>query len=707
MKHRLYCMGKPVLFLRARALLKPSFYTFTAYCRQYTNPFANIMSSPKDNKLIWKLTPEIINKSADELMTKTKAVYDGVGALSSEAVTYNNVVKALADNECEYSVVRNNLDFMQHVSPDKELRDVSVEIDKKLSEFDVEMSMRQDVFDSLVDFEKKSSPEGTAESKRYVERMIKYGRRNGLHLPKEKQEKIKEIKKRMSDLSIDFSKNLNEENTILTFTEEELAGVPEDFLKSLEKNEDGKLKVSLKYPHYFPCMKKARNPETRKKLETAFNSRCLEPNTAILEELVELRAQKADILGFPTHAAFILDMRMAKDPEKVKNFLVDLAEKLRPLQDKEVKVFLDYKKEECEKYGYTYDGKINYWDLRYYMTMTEERQYAVDSNLLKEYFPMEVVTAGLLDIYQELLNLKFTKVKDVEVWHPEVTLYSVEDVASSNLLGYFYLDLYPREGKYGHAACFGLQPGCLLPDGKRQVSVAAMVANFTKPTEDKPALLTHDEVETYFHEFGHVMHQICAQSEFAQFSGTNVERDFVEAPSQMLENWCWEKEPLRRMSKHYKTGEAIPDELLDKLIKSRIANAGMFNLRQILLGMFDQTIHTQKKADTAKLFSELSQKYLGFPSTEGTNMSASFGHLAGGYDAQYYGYMWSEVFCMDMFYARFKKEGIMSPKVGGDYRRCILQPGGSIDAADMLRNFLGRDPSQESFLISKGLKPSA
>ncbi|XP_061192674.1 thimet oligopeptidase-like isoform X2 [Saccostrea echinata] len=511
----------------------------------------------------------------------------------------------------------------------------------------------------------------------------------------------------MSDLSIDFSKNLNEENTILTFTEEELAGVPEDFLKSLEKNDEGKLKVSLKYPHYFPCMKKARNPDTRRKLETAFNSRCLKENTAILEELIELRAKKADILGFPTHAAFVLDMRMAKDPDTVKNFLVDLAQKLRPLQNQEVKVFLDYKKEECDKYGYQYDGKINYWDLRYYMTMTEERQYAVDSNLLKEYFPMETVTAGLLDIYQELLNLKFTQVKDAEVWHPEVTLYTVEDKESSNLLGYFYLDLYPREGKYGHAACFGLQPGCQQPDGKRQVAVAGMVANFTKPTEDKPALLTHDEVETYFHEFGHVMHQICAQAEFSLFSGTSVERDFVEAPSQMLENWCWEKEPLQRMSKHYKTGAPIPDDLLEKLIKSRIANAGMFNLRQILLGMFDQTVHTQKKADTAKLFSEISQEYLGFPSTEGTNMSASFGHLAGGYDAQYYGYMWSEVFCMDMFYTRFKKEGIMSPKVGGDYRRCILHPGGSKDASDMLRDFLGRDPTPEAFLISKGLNPNA
>ncbi|KAK3089945.1 hypothetical protein FSP39_007851 [Pinctada imbricata] len=667
------------------------------------------MTSANLNKLTWKLTPEIIEKSAEELMTRTKEAYDEIGSLKHDNLSYDKVIKALADNDCVYEVTRNNLDFMQHVSADKAIRDASVEVDKKLSDFDVEMSMRQDLFDVAVAYEesiKQSGDQLKPEAKRYLERIIKLGRRNGLHLSQDKKDKIKEIKKRMSELSIDFSKNLNEENTILEFSEEELVGVPEDFVKSLEKSENGKLKVSLKYPHYFPCMKKARNPNTRRALETAFNSRCIKENTPILEELVELRHQKAQILGFPTHAAFILDMRMAKEPGKVKSFLTELAAKLQKLKEEEINLFLQYKKEECDQHGYDNDGQIHYWDFRYYMNMAEERKYAVDHNKLKEYFPMQVVTKGLLDIYQELLSLTFDLIEGAETWHEDVTMYSVRDTASGQLLGYFYLDLHPREGKYGHAACFGLQPGCIQPDGSRQVSVAAMVANFTKPTADKPSLLTHDEVETYFHEFGHVMHQICAQADFSMFSGTNVERDFVEAPSQMLENWCWEQEPLSRMSSHYKDGSPIPDDLLEKLLKSKKANAGVFNLRQILLGMFDQTIHTQEKADTAETLSRLSEEYLGFASTPNTNMAASFGHVAGGYDAQYYGYMWSEVFCMDMFYSRFKKEGIMSPKVGADYRNYILKPGGSIDAEDMLRNFLGRDPQQEAFLISKGLQTS-
>eukprot|EP00058_Branchiostoma_floridae_P026374 XP_002611865.1 thimet oligopeptidase [Branchiostoma floridae] len=648
----------------------------------------------------------------DGLIAETKAVYDAVGALKPEEVTFENSLKAIADSDVAYTNLRNNLDFPQNVSPDKVIRDASTEADKKLSEFDVEISMRQDVHDVLETLQKSDkSANLSPEFKRYLEKLIKYGRRNGLHLPKETQEEIKKIKKRQSDLCIDFNKNLNEEKTVLEFKKEDLAGLPDDFVDSLEKTDAGLYKMTLQYPHYFPCMKKARVPSTRQRMEKAFQSR-----------------SKASLLGYPTHAAFITEMRMSKTDKAVASFLSELGEKMKPLGKEEMEIFLKYKKEECEKYKFEFDNKITGPDFRYYMNMVEEKQYAVDHQKLKEYFPMEVVTKGLLDIYQELLGLKFEQIENPAVWNDDVTLYDVVDSATGELVGQFYLDLYPRPGKYFHAAEWGLQydvvdvkSGALLGqfyldlyprEGKfshaacfgLQKSIAAMVANFTKPTADRPSLLLHEEVETFFHEFGHVMHQICAQTDLAHFSGTNVERDFVEAPSQMLENWCWEKEPLRRMSKHYKDGSDLPDHMIETLVKARNANAGVFNLRQILLGTFDQNIHTREKADTAAIFSELSTKILGVTPTPGTNMPATFGHLAGGYDAQYYGYLWSEVYCMDMFYSRFRKEGIMNPAVGKDYRDKILKPGGSIDAADMLRNFLGREPKQEAFLISKGLK---
>ncbi|XP_069914686.1 thimet oligopeptidase isoform X2 [Oryctolagus cuniculus] len=635
-------------------------------------PAAAAPSAPVDS-LRWDLSAQQIAELTKALMAQTKRVYDQVGAQSYEDVCYESTLKALADVEVTYTVQRNLLDFPQHVSPCKDIRAASTQADKQLSEFDVEMSMRQDVYQRIVWLREKV-PEGSLrpEAARYLERLIKLGRRNGLHLPEDTQEKIKSIKKKLSLLCIDFNKNLNEDTAFLPFTREELGGLPEDFLSSLEKTEDGRLKVTLKYPHYFPLLKKCHVPETRRKVEAAFNCRCKEENCAILKELVALRAQKSRLLGFRTHADYVLEMNMAKTSQTVAAFLDELARKLKPLGEQERAAILELKEAECARRGLPFDGCIHAWDMRYYMN-------------------------------QELLGLRFRLEEGAAAWHEDVQLYSVRDAASGELVGKFYLDLYPREGKYGHAACFGLQPGCLRPDGSRQIAIAAMVANFTKPTPDAPSLLQHGEVETCFHEFGHVMHQLCSQAEFAMFSGTHVERDFVEAPSQMLENWVWEEEPLRRMSQHYRTGDALPPELLDKLIRSRQANTGLFNLRQIVLAKVDQALHTQTDADPAEEYARLCQEILGVPATPGTNMPATFGHLAGGYDAQYYGYLWSEVYSMDMFHTRFKQEGVLNAQVGMHYRSCILRPGGSEDASAMLKLFLGRDPKQDAFLLSKGL----
>jgi len=452
-------------------------------------------------------------------------------------------------------------------------------------------------------------------------------------------------------------------------------------------------------------MKNCKVPATRLQCETAFNSRCIKENAPILEELVELRSELAGILGFATHAAFITDVRMSGSEEKVRSFLSELSDKLTPLMEKDMGVLLELKKAECSKLGLPFDGKINNWDSSYYRNMVEKEHYQVDHEEIKTYFPLERVTTGLLDIYQELLSLVFVPVS-TGTWHEEVVCYRVEDKATKATMGHFYLDLHPREGKYGHAACWGLQPGCKISETKRMLPVAACVCNFTKGTKEAPSLMMHSEVETFFHEFGHCMHQLCSEADFSRFAGTAVERDFVEAPSQMLENWCWEKEALIRMSGRVGDNAPLPEELLQSMLKSRNANAGILNKRQVFLATFDQTIHTSKKADTAAEMARLQKAICGIELTPGTNMSASFGHLAGGYDAQYYGYMWSEVFSMDMYESMFKAKGIFNAEVGMAYRKKILAVGGSRDASESLRDFLGRDPTPDAFLRSKGLEVS-
>ncbi|XP_062870590.1 neurolysin, mitochondrial isoform X2 [Trichomycterus rosablanca] len=634
-------------------------------------------SSSAENRtdLKWDLNPEQIRQRTEKLIHKIKNAYDSVAAVDVSQVCYENTLQVLANAKLDYAGSRHMLDFPQYVSPCKEVRSASTEADKKLSEFDVEMCMRADVFQRHKALQERKSNDLLPESKRFLERLIKLGRQNGLHLSTEVQEEIKKLSKQISELSIIFNQNLNEDNTILIFSPEELGGLAYSYLNGLERTADGQYTVTLSYPHYFPLMKRCHVPETRRKMEKAFHSRCQEVNTEILEQLIELRAKMAKLLGFSNHANYVLEMNMAKNFNNVARFLDEFYEKLKPVGMKERQYLLSLKQAECQRRGLNFDGLLNAWDLPYYMNQVE----------------------------QDLLGLRFMEVQNPHVWHESVKLYMVLDSTTHEEIGQFYLDLHPREGKYSHAACFGLQPGCLGPDGNRKVPVAAMVANFTKPTRNWPSLLQHHEVETFFHEFGHVMHELCSRTRYADFSGTLVETDFVEVPSQMLENWVWEKEPLRRMSRHYIDGSQIPEGMLDKLIASRTANTGLMNLRQIVLSKVDQVLHTKATADTAAEFAKHCKEILGIPATPGTNMTASFSHLAGGYDGQYYSYLWSEVYSMDIFFSRFKKEGIMNPKVGKEYRKVVLEAGGSVDGMDMLKIFLGREPCQDAFFQCKGL----
>lgn len=669
-----------------------------------SKPTASNKMSPPGILENWSynISSEDLLKRTDDLMNQCKELYDKVGGVADSDVSYETVLKVLNEAESLMAGRRNFLDSAQHFCPDSSLRNASTEADRKLRQFCVEIKMRKDIFEKLLVLQQKGESL-KPEAKRYLEELIRSGKRNGLHLDDSTMKRVKELNTKMENLSIDFMKNLSNVTTIIEFPEKDLTGLPPNFFESLKKKDNGKFELTLKYPHYFPVMEKCKVPETRKSMEFAFTTQCVEENSRILSELRKIRHELAVLLGYPNHTVYKTEVLMSKSAENVSKFLSELAEKITPVWEEEKKYLLELKEKECAELGIPFDGKLNSWDTRYFINKGKQLKYAVDTTKLREYFPFPVVKEGLLNIYQDLLGLKFQEVQG-DVWHEDVELYSVCDSKSGELLGYFFLDLFPRPHKYSHAALFELQNSLLLPDGTRQVAVGAMVANFTKPQNNVPALLDHDEVVTFFHEFGHVMHYLCMEMEFAHFSIMNMERDFIEAPSQMLENWCWHKEPLKKMSSHYLDKSEIPEDVLNALIKSRLAFVGSFNLRQILLATFDQRIHSSPEGNIKDLYYSLTRQLLGMEPQEGTHFYCQFGHLANEYDAQYYGYLWSEVYSMDMFQTRFGEKNVLNPESGKDYRSKILKPGGTKDAYDLVCSFLGREPTQEAFLLSKGLK---
>lgn len=454
----------------------------------------------------------------------------------------------------------------------------------------------------------------------------------------------------------------------------------------------------------------------------------------LFKEAILLRDEAARLLGYPNHAAFRIEDKMAKDPATVNTFLSDLRSRLVAGGEKERDHLLELKKKDEEARGLKSDGNYYLWDHRYYDRMMVEQEYSIDETKIAEYFPLTSTVQGMLHIFEELFGLVFVeldaserkrlsptgKAEDI-AWHEDVIIFSVWDDSSEGdgFVGYLYLDLHPRQGKYGHAANFNLQPGFLKKDGSRRYPATALVCNFSKPTEKKPSLLKHDEVVTLFHELGHGIHDLAGRCTYSRFHGTSTVRDFVEAPSQMLENWCWTPSQLKALSKHYETGEKIPDELIEKQISTKHVNDALFNLRQLHFGIFDMTVHSPathaelEKLDPSALFNDLRTQIagikgpeaLGEPSTWG-NGQATFGHLIGGYDAGYYGYLSSEVYSADMFYSVFKKDP-MNGKEGRRYRHTVLERGGSQDEMLSLEQFLGRKPSTDAFYAELGLTSTA
>lgn len=672
---------------------------------------ASSQSYPK-----WTQTPEQVQELAKQLAEKYVKLNDEIASI--ENPTLENVLKPFAKFSNENSFLENQLTFYQSVSADKELRDASTAAEQLLDENYIQQGLRVDVFKVFEKLWKsvKDADESVIdpESKRYLDKIITGYKRSGLNLPDDKREQVKKLKIELSNLQTQFAKNSNEESDFIVFTAEQLDGVPQDTIDQYETiDEDGvkKYKMTYKYPDLFPVLKHAKNQDTRKQAYVGNQNKSPE-NAAILEKIINVRYQLAKLLGYSTYSDFVLEERSAKTKENVLSFLNDLQDKLTPLGKVELERLLKFKNKDLEDRGLDKQDKYYAWDSGFYNELLLEKEYQVDHQKLAEYFPMDSTVKKMLGFYEQIFDVKFVKIEQPAkeaVWHEDVQQFAVyQNIQRGDnkleFMGWIYFDMHPRKGKYGHAANFGLGPGYENEDGTRHTPVTALVCNFTKPTDEKPSLLKHDEVTTFFHELGHGVHNILSKTKYARFHGTHVERDFVETPSQMLEYWTWSKNELKNLSSHFKTNEPLPDDLIDQLIKTKNVNNGLFNLRQLHFGLFDMKLHTVeneeelKKLDLTELWNQMRET---ITLIDGGNIPtkgyASFGHIAGGYESGYYGYLYSNVYAADIYYSLFKEDP-MNIDNGIRYRDIILKRGGSQDIMDNLVELLGRQPNSESFL---------
>lgn len=624
----------------------------------------------------------------DLCMANIKKAQGAIDAVPQMTTGKNTQLLAFELALADLGDAANPLSFMSSVSTDAKLRAESEECQKKLNEFSIGIFARRDLYDAI----RNSTAETPHEQRLKKETLIAF-EKQGLKLPDATVAEVKTLMQKLADMKTTFQTNLDNDKTTVTFTEAELEGTPADFRARLKKDAAGNFIVTTKYPDYFAVMENAKKPETRKKMMTAFDNRQAEPNTKLLEEAILIRQQLAEKLGFASWADYTIKGRMAKDAKEVSDFLNNLRTKLAKAAKSDLAKLLKLKKQ--MEPGAT---ALNAWDLRYYEYQLKKKDYSLDNEKIREYFPAEHVIKNTFRVYSTLLGVTYVEVPNAKVWSPDVKLFEIRDTATNKLISYFYADLVPRDGKFGHAAAFQLISGRMMGKDYNK-PISSIVANFEPPSENKPSLLTHDEVETFFHEFGHIMHQTLTRAPFASLAGSNVYQDFVEAPSQMLENWVWDKQILSQLSGHYKdTTKKLPDGLLKKMIQVRYFNKGYFYTRQLMLGLFDMTIHTAKgKVDSKKVYDDLYRELIGVEPLAENHFPATFGHMMGGYDAGYYGYLWSEVYAMDMF-SNFQKEGLLNARTGLGYRKAILESGDMEEPSILLTRFLGRKPTSQAFI---------
>jgi oligopeptidase A len=644
-----------------------------------------------------------------ESMTQARKEIDLI-ANASSVPTFENTIAALDFAGQQLDRVSSVFFNLNSAETNPEIQNIAQEISPLLSEFGNDIMLNQILFKRVkAVFELKNNLDLNKEEYTLLDKKYKSFSRNGANLPEDKKKRLREIDAELSKLKLQFGENvLAETNRYeMHLTDEaDLEGLPEGEKEAAEqlaktKDKEGWL-ITLDYPSYIPFMKYAEKRELRKELSIAFGSKGFHndelDNQENIMKIAKLRYERANLLGYKTHAHFVLEERMAETPEKVHEFLNELLEKAKPAAEREFKELESFAKELDQ-----IDG-LKKWDSAYYSEKLKQKLFNLDDEKLKPYFKLENVIAGVFKVAEKLYGLQFEEVFDIDKYHSDVKTYRIYD-EQKKLVSLFYADFHPRSGKRGGAWMTSFKSQ-YVQNGVNVRPHISNVCNFTKPTKSKPSLLTFNEVTTLFHEFGHGLHGMLANTVYPGLSGTSVYWDFVELPSQILENWCYEKEALELFATHYDTGTLIPMDIVEKIKESSTFQEGMATLRQLSFAILDMSWHGTDPSNITDVKTQEKEAFKDtdlYPDVPETCMSTSFAHIfQGGYSSGYYSYKWAEVLDADAF-AYFKEKGIFNKEVATKFKENVLSKGGTENPMDLYKRFRGAEPKIEPLLERAGL----
>ncbi len=653
----------------------------------------------------WPKTPIDVQGEINMSIAKADAALGVIGKQDLSKVTFESTLGALDNIQNEATQAVSKTVVVQQTNQDAAMREAAEKAVKVFQDWAVGIDYREDVYKAVKAFA-DSKPKLEGEDALLLEHTMRDYRRAGLALPKEKRAEVEKLRKELAKLETDFQSNIVAVKAPVVFTKEELEGVAESVLNSpgVKTGDDSYTILANVTFHYNTVEETAKKEETRKHLNKVRFNLAREKNAPLLNDILKHRNQIALKLGYKSWDDFQTEIKMAKSGAAAKTFINDLVAGIQPKFDAEIGELRKLKVAETKDPN----AQINIWDWRYYANELKKDKYTVDTEALRVYFPFQRVLDGMFDIYQNIFGLKFTKIIAPKKWVDDLQLYVVADAASGEPLGLFYLDMFPREGKFNHFAEFGIVPGKLLPNGKYQRPTVSLICNFPPPTKDKPSLLSHSDVETLFHEFGHALHAIVTNAKYVRFSGTSVPADFVEAPSQMLQNWVWDKKVLDTFAGDYRDpSKKIPAETIEKMKEAKLATVAVNYRRQFTFADIDLTLHDSHPAgnpyDCVAMSNPIFKEDF-LPIEPDTAFVAYFGHLAG-YDAGYYGYAWADAIAADMATV-FEKSpnGFLDKAAGLKLRQEIYAPGGSRDIDLSIHKFLGRDRSIQPFLKTLGIE---